>query len=443
MINRQYRTCTNILIEVVSLVIEALSWIELKRINEPMAFSKTIEQLNIIDEKVMHQAYRLIVETTRRRNAIDFILKGVLEDNKVEDLKLGVRNLLRLYVFELKYGKKRYDEALQIVELGRKILGRKALSKVEEVFDILPGFEINYFDLSKVEKIALETFHPVWFVEYCQKLLRTNAIKFLKTSELPEYVRINSLKIDKLDVPWGNFSSISGLSGIYKADSLEKTLSRTKEYKKGFFSIQDKASFLVGLVAAPEAGMTVLDVCAAPGGKTGHLAELMGNVGHIYSVDFNERRTNIWKKEMKRLGVKITTPIISDARKDLPDVEADIVLVDPPCTGTGTFIRMPSGKWRIQRNSFKRMRAVQEQILKRSAERVLHGGSLVYSTCSISIEENEMVIKRFLDRNRDFKLVKQSPRIGVSGFEGQYLAQRLYPNLHECNGFYIAKMVRE
>ena len=433
----------NILIDVVSLAIETLSWIELKRINEPMAFNKTIEQLKIIDERVMHQAYRLIVETTRRRNTIDYLLKKVLGEIQIEDLKLGVRNLLRLYVFELKYGKKGYGEALKIAETGRHILGRKDLSKVEEVFDILPSMEINYKGLSEAESIALETFHPVWFVEYCQKLMRANAIKFLKVSELPEYVRINPLKKDSMDVNWGIFSSVPQLSGIYKADSFDKTLNRTEEYRRGFFTIQDKASCLAGLITAPEPGMTVLDVCAAPGGKTGHLAELMGNEGQIFSVDFNERRMRTWEKEMKRLGVKIASPIISDARKNIPDIEADIVLVDPPCTGTGTFIRMPSGKWRIQHNSFKRMRAIQERILKNSAERVVHGGSLVYSTCSISLEENEMVVKRFLDRNRDFKLVKQSPRIGVSGFEGQYLAQRLYPNLHECNGFYIAKMVRE
>jgi len=431
------------LIDVISLAIEALSWIELKRINEPMAFNKTVGQLGIINENIMHHAYRLIKETTRRRNALDYLINEALDDIKLDTLKLGVRNLLRLYTYELKYGGQGYSKAVDVAESGRKILGKRDLSNVEDVFDILPSIEIDLEVISEVERISLETFHPVWFVEYCQKMMRANAIKFLSVMELPEYIRINLLKKDRLDFDWGSFSSVKELPGIYKVDSSERSLSHTLEYKEGLFSIQDKASSIVGLVAKPEPGMTVLDVCAAPGGKTGHIAELMGNEGRIFSVDFNERRMLTWEKEMKRLGVDIASPIISDARKNLPDVEADLVMVDPPCTGTGTFIRMPSGKWRIQRNSFKRMRAIQERILKNSAGKVVPGGSLVYSTCSITLEENEMVIKRFLDRNRDFRLVKQSPRIGVSGFEGQYMAQRLYPNLHECNGFYIVKMVRE
>ncbi len=408
-----------------------------------MAFNKTVEQLGIINENIMHHAYRLIKETTRRRNALDYLINEALDDIKLDTLKLGVRNLLRLYTYELKYGGQGYSEAVDVAESGRKILGKRDLSNVEDVFDILPSIEIDLEVLSEVERISLETFHPVWFVEYCQKMMRANAIKFLSVMELPQYIRINLLKKDRLDFDWGSFSSVKELPGIYKVDSSERSLSHTVEYKEGLFSIQDKASSIVGLVAKPEPGMTVLDVCAAPGGKTGHIAELMGNEGRIFSVDFNERRMLTWEKEMKRLGVDIASPIISDARKNLPDVEADLVMVDPPCTGTGTFIRMPSGKWRIQRNSFKRMRAIQERILKNSAGKVVPGGSLVYSTCSITLEENEMVIKRFLDRNRDFRLVKQSPRIGVSGFEGQYMAQRLYPNLHECNGFYIVKMVRE
>lgn len=431
------------MIDVILLAIEALSWIELKRINEPMAFNKTVEQLRIVDEKAMLHAYRLINETTRRRNALDYLIIEALDNLQLDKLKLGVRNLLRIYTYELKYGGKGFSKANDVAEAGRKILGKKALSNVEDVFNILPSTEIDFDKLSDIEKIALETFHPVWFVEYCQKLMRLNAIKFLRVKELPEYIRINPLKTEKLDYAWGSFSQVAGVPNVYKVDSSECALSRTEEYRKGLFSIQDKASCIAGLVAAPEPGMTILDICAAPGGKTGHLGELMQNEGRIYSVDFNERRMLTWKNEMNRLGLDIASSIISDARKSLPDVEADIVLVDPPCTGTGTFIRVPSGKWRIQHNSIKRMKAIQERILKNSAEKVVVGGSLIYSTCSITLEENEMVVKSFLERNRDFRLVKESPKIGVSGFEGQYLTQRLYPHLHECNGFYIAKMVRE
>ena len=112
------------MIDVISLAIEALSWIELKRINEPMAFNKTVEQLGIINEKTMRHAYRLIKETIRRRNALDYLINEALDDIKLDTLKLGVRNLLRLYTYELKYGGQGYSKAVDVAESGRKILGK-------------------------------------------------------------------------------------------------------------------------------------------------------------------------------------------------------------------------------------------------------------------------------------------------------------------------------
>jgi 16S rRNA (cytosine967-C5)-methyltransferase len=190
--------------------------------------------------------------------------------------------------------------------------------------------------------------------------------------------------------------------------------------------------------------MTVLDVCAAPGGKTGHLAQLMENRGRILSMDFSERRLDIWRREMTRLGVENAVPVLGDARKPraFPDVEADLVLVDPPCTGTGTFNRTPSGKWRLTSRSIDRMRLIQRKILYNCADHVAEGGSIVYCTCSVTAEENEMVIRDFLQVHGDFELVEAEPRLGLPGLMGQEYAQRLYPHIHRCNGFFLARLAR-
>ena len=161
-------------------------------------------------------------------------------------------------------------------------------------------------------------------------------------------------------------------------------------------------------------------------------------------MDYSKRRLETWEREMARLGVENAEPVLGDARNPgaFPDVEADLVFVDPPCTGMGTFNRIPSGKWRLSRRSIDRMASIQLKILNNSAVHVREGGSLVYCTCSISREENEMVIRGFTTVNPGFYFVEASPRLGIPGLMGQSEAQRLYPHLHECNGFYLARLMK-
>ena len=141
------------------------------------------------------------------------------------------------------------------------------------------------------------------------------------------------------------------------------------------------------------------------------------------------------------MGVEIAEPVIVDARTSLPfKAEADVVILDPPCTSTGVFGKLPSAKWRLTPRSIERMADVQWQIINNCAEKVKAGGILVYATCSVTVEENEMIIERFLREHQEFSLVEITPRIGVPGLRGLVECQRLYPHIHECNGFFIAKL---
>jgi 16S rRNA (cytosine967-C5)-methyltransferase len=140
--------------------------------------------------------------------------------------------------------------------------------------------------------------------------------------------------------------------------------------------------------------MTVLDVCAAPGAKTTYIAQLMQNKGFIYSVDFSSRRMEAWKKETNRMGTKIAEPLIADACDSLPLVgEADLIVLDPPCSSTGVFAKQPSAKWRLRPKSIEKMAAIQWKMINSCAEKVVAGGALTYSTCSVTVEENEMIIE--------------------------------------------------
>jgi 16S rRNA (cytosine967-C5)-methyltransferase len=437
--------------ETLALAIETLSWMELRRINGRLALRRTARQLEIRDGATLRHAFRLVMEATRRRNTIDHIIAMALSENGTEALNLGINNFLRMYASEAKYGDSAYQELVEMANLARKILGEKDLSPIEEALDLIPHLEIPWEELSQDEATALRTFHPTWYVKYCRELLgEEEAIRLLEATVPPNYVRLNETKGED-----------DGLLGRLKDDGVEleetdmehvyRVLGQTRQlalldsHRMGLFTIQDKASTLAGLIAAPAPGMTVLDVCAAPGIKTGHLAERMGGEGRILSIDFSERRLEAWEKEMTRLGVGNATPILGDARKPkaFPDVEADLVLVDPPCTGTGTFGRTPSGKWRISRRSIRRMARIQERILENCADHVAEGGAIVYCTCSITVEENELVVEGFLEGHPEFSMICASPRLGLPGLLGQESAQRLYPHLHGCNGFYVARLERE
>jgi 16S rRNA (cytosine967-C5)-methyltransferase len=435
--------------EVLTLAIEALSWMELRRINGRLALRRTARQLGVRDEPVLREAFRLIMEATRRRNAVDHLAAQVLGQEDLEGLNLGVRSFLRIYAYEVMYGERHFHEVVEIAALAREILGSKKLAPVEEALDLIPHLEIRFEGLPEEEATALRTFHPAWYVSYCTELLGSKeALILLQALDPPAYVRINSLKgveeevLDGLGLEGVELEGEPGLEHVFRVVDKNRPLNLLESYREGLFTLQDKASTLAGVVAAPEPGMTVLDVCAAPGAKTSHLAQLMGNRGRILSLDSSERRLETWNREMARLGVENAEPVLGDARKPgaFPDVEADLVLVDPPCTGTGTFNHIPSGKWRLTRRSIDKMAFIQRKILENCADRVSEGGSLVYCTCSITLEENEMVIRGFMQANPGFDLVEAKPRLGLTGLMGQTEAQRLYPHIHRCNGFYLARL---
>lgn len=438
-----------------TLAIETLSLIELKRLGERLALNRATNQLRIRDRKAIGLAHRLVTETLRKKNLIDRILDTVLAPRFINDYKLGTRAFLRLYVYETRIANGTLENATKIAKMGRNILGWQELENAEEALGEILGFnpESTLQGLEETEKIGLQTFHPGWFVKYCLKLMgRDEALKFLeKSADIPPvYVRLNTLKapqeelLKKLETENVTLEKVEQLRHTYRLIQSSNPLIRTVAFEQGLFFIQDKASCLAAEIADPQPDFTVLDVCAAPGAKTTYLAQLMENRGTIVSADYSKRRMSVWKRETERMGVSIAEPMVADARKSLPlNFSADLVILDPPCTSTGTFGKTPDAKWRLTKRSIRGMSKIQAEMIEECAKYVKNGGSLVYSTCSITVEENEMVIENFLRLHPEFKLVEAKPRIGLPGLRGLSQCQRLYPHIHYCNGFFVAKLKKE
>jgi 16S rRNA (cytosine967-C5)-methyltransferase len=441
-----------------TLAIESLSWMEMQKLSERLALAKTVKQLGISDADAVRLAHMLVCETGRRRNFIDAFINNVLKPKTISEFDLGVQAFLRLYVYQTRiaknWSKVDVKEAENIASLARSILGWKTLRKVEKFLGVLLTQKptLIFEGLSDEERIGLLTFHPAWFVKYCLKLFgRKEAITILEANVQPPptYVRFNTLKADENEIfeelvkDGVKVEKVKELRHTYKVLNTKQPLTRTASFREGLFYIQDKASCFATEAANPKPGMTVLDVCAAPGAKTTYLAQLMQNSGFIYSMDYSQRRLNVWKSEVARMGVKIAVPIIADACNPLPfSIEADVVVLDPPCTSTGAFGKLPSAKWRLTKRSIDKMAEIQWLMLTNCAEKAKPDGTLIYSTCSITAEENEMLIEKFLKWYPEFSLTEITPRIGLPGLRGMEKCRRLYPHMHECNGFFIAKLLR-
>ena len=442
-----------------TLSIETLSQIELQKLSERLALARITRQLGISNPDAVRYAYRLVVETVRQKNLIDKFINSVIKSKTISELSLGVQAFLRLYVFQTRAAKSWAEpdlqEAERIAKLARAIIGWKTLRAIEPFLGFLLTRQIESIvkAASDEERVALRTFHPTWFVKYCFRLFgRKEAISFLEGSIYPPpaFIRLNTLKASqeeimaKLDAEGVKLEKTPLLKHAYKVVNAKKPLAKTASYTEGLFYVQDKASCFAAEAADPKPSMTVLDVCAAPGAKTTYLAQLMQNQGAIYSLDYSARRMKTWKQENKRMGIAIAEPVIADACTPPPlNVEADVAVLDPPCTSTGVFGRQPSAKWRLTPKSIERMAGIQWQMINNVAENVKHGGVLAYSTCSVTVEENEMIVERFLKWHPEFRLAEVNPRLGLPGLRGLTNCQRLYPHLHESNGFFIAKLQKE
>lgn len=433
------------------MVIEALSWVELKRINEDSALIRTVNQFGINDSRVIDEAKSIIHDVLMRKNVLDYLIEKSLSPKKLNDQELGVRSFLRVYTNMFHYRGRSFKEIYELEMHVREILGDKALEPVEDAIEIIPHLEIPWTNLRRLRELAFRYYHPEWYIEYLRKYFEDQKlIKIINPVKNPKYLRINTLKADKtvLDTLYTQghqFSKVEGIDDLYQVLGNPEEIVKTRPYLRGELIFQDKASTLVGEVSSPNIDDLVLDVCAAPGIKTSHIAQIMDNTGKIISIDYDEGRLESWKEITVNLGVKNAEVVLADATEpaEIPDVEADLVLLDPPCTGTGTFNEYPSGKWRINENSIYRMASLQSKMMSNVGDHVKDGGTLIYSTCSITFEENEGVILNFLNDHPEFELAEANPRIGEPGLGGLEKTQRLYPFKHQCQGFFIAKMIKK
>ncbi|MEZ6022927.1 MAG: RsmB/NOP family class I SAM-dependent RNA methyltransferase [Hyphomonadaceae bacterium] len=294
---------------------------------------------------------------------------------------------------------------------------------------LAPSFARAFGDDAAEEGAALAAPAPLDLRANTLKSTRDKLIAALSESpKLNEAPRATPYASNGVRIPW-----IQGRTFPWATE---------QSFVKGWFEVQDEGSQLAALLSGAEAGMQVADVCAGGGGKTLALAAMMQNKGQIFAHDVDGRRLAPLKERLDRAGarnVQIRAP--ARARDVLADLAGrmDVVLVDAPCTGSGTWRRSPDSKWRLRPNAMAKRLGEQEQALAMAAPLVKPGGRLVYVTCSVLPEENEDQAAKFASAYADFAPVGLEP--AFPAYTRTHGLQ-MTPRLTGCDGFFVAAFVR-
>jgi 16S rRNA (cytosine967-C5)-methyltransferase len=382
-------------------------------------------------------AMRLAYGTIQRKATLDHFVERLAE-RPAAALDAPVRDALRLGLYELLYldGTPQYAAVAEAVELAKRhahgghglvnaVLRRAGREGSEHLLGSLAD--------ATPEQAAVMHSHPTWLARLWWQVLGAQQARELMAADNEPAelaLRANTLVHDP--------ATLAGLLPVRnhrdelipEALVLEEAfdLHGSPLFSSGALIAQSRAAMLVSRTVAPQPEERVLDLCAAPGGKSTHLAALMEARGPVVAVERDRRRAGALARTAQRMHAPNIRVEVADAAVVRAEEAFDRVLVDPPCSGLGTLQARPDLRWRISEHSLAELARTQRSILDAGAGAVRPGGLLVYSTCTISPDENERVIAAFLDASRDFEL------------EGA--AQQTLPHRDRTAGFYIARLRR-
>jgi len=377
----------------------------------------------------------LVYGVLENKMLLDYYLNQLIPSG-INKVKKKEKCFLRMGLYQILF----MDSVPEYAAINETVNLAKKLCRGRETFinGVLRGYlkKKDGIKLPDDEKEALSIRYsfPIWIIdmwtmqygeEKCEALLKAS-------NERPHLsIRVNLMKktpeMLKSRLESKGFKVASGKHSkriLYVEGS---GLLDTDEYKQGMFSVQDEASALAADALDPEEGDFVIDVCAAPGGKSLAIAEVMNDKGQLYSCDIYEHKLKLISEQANRLGVSIVKPTLLDGTIGDTSLNglADKVLVDAPCSGLGVIRRKPEIKYK-ENEDLRELVSIQAGILERASKYVKDNGVLVYSTCTVNKDENENQVRSFLKKNNNFELIE----------ERQFLPTE------DLDGFYVCKMIK-
>lgn len=374
---------------------------------------------------------KLVYGVVQYRLNLEYQLAPYLTNKKVK-LKIKVLFLMAVYQFLYLDKIPNYAIVSETVNLAKKIdsySGKFVNAILRKAFLELPRSDDG---LSAVERLSVSTSHPLWLVkmlqrqygeEECQKILMAN-------NQTPQLAaRVNRLKTKREDLLVDPMLRAGGL-GIDAVIFLRGNVAESSYYQEGLITVQDQASQLVAPLLDPQVGDYVLDMCAAPGTKTTHLAALMKNKGKIVACDLFEHKMKLIAKNCQRLGCQNVELHLGDSRylaREYGREVFDRILLDAPCSGLGVLGRKPEIRYHDSR-VMDTLIPLQAELLENAYILLKNNGRMVYSTCTINKKENEYQIAKFIQKHPDMLIIEE---------------RTILPYQYHSDGFYMCKLVKK
>lgn len=379
-------------------------------------------------------AHELVLGVLRWQLWLDKLIEHFTK-RKVESLDRAVLLALRLGLYQLRFltripGRAAVNESVNLVRSAKvssaaafvNAVLRRAIREGE--FD--PASEAT----DPIERLAIETSHPVWLIQrWIESFGREETEAFARANNRvpPTAFRLldrdESRIVERLSAAGGIVEASQVAEGAWRVSGVSQLVRELAE--EGKIYLQDEASQLVAQTVDLRPGERALDLCAAPGGKTTLMARRAEDSALIVASDHSEKRLDTVIKISASQNLTSIKSLLLDAAQPLPFENSvfDRILVDAPCSGTGTLRRNPEIRWRISNRDLSELAAQQKLFLKNAARVLKPGGRLVYSTCSVELDENEAVVRDFLQNNQLFE---------------QLTTARTWPHHEGTDGFFIA-----
>jgi 16S rRNA (cytosine967-C5)-methyltransferase len=398
----------------------------------------------------------LALGVLRWQGALDYFIERY-SGRPIKRLDPAVLVALRMGLYQLRFLSRippsaAVNESVNLVKRARAAsaapMVNAVLRRAARQADEQPGASLD----EPLERFAVSTSHPRWLIERWMAAFseaETRQLALANNQPPPAAFRVNTLRapvdetIARLESEGLRLRPSKVARGAFVVeDGPAARLAQAAD--RGAIYIQDEASQLVSWLLDPASGERILDLCAAPGSKSSHIAALAGTSSWVMACDVHPHRLATLAATCKRLAIESVAPVALDATRQLPLLESaplfDRLLIDAPCSGTGTLRRNPEIKWRLTNDDITRLADVQLRLLRRATETLKRGGRLVYSTCSIEREENEAVIHRFLESGAPFRTLAPNAPAEFVTDEGFV---RTFPHRGGADGFFAAVLEKQ
>ena len=404
-----------------------------------------------LNEKDRALVTELVYGTIRRKKTLDMIISNYIKDISLMDER--VLNILRMAIYQMHFLDKvpEFAACNEAVELAKQI----SVQDSKLVNGILRSYTKNPDDMDvkdKIDRLVYQYSYEPWFIRMIYKQYgEENGRKILAgLNATPKVtVRVNASKgeydevFERLeemgyDVEEG-YACPEAI--IIKGGS---SIENNELFREGLITVQDESAMLVSPLLDLNPGDVALDLCAAPGGKTTHIAELLENEGKVYSFDLHENKLSLINENLERLGLNNVEVEAMDATKLNSKYVAcaDKVLIDVPCSGLGIIRKKPEIKWNKSRKALKDLVPTQREIMENAWAYLKNGGTMIYSTCTLNTEENQDNVEWFLNKYKDAKVEKIFLGNMDNFIYNNDGSLTILPNEY-MDGFYIAKISKK